>query len=173
MNDLLDILKYILPSLVVFVAVYFVLRSFLENDSKKKILEIKMANQKTITPIRIQAYERMVLFLERINPNNLILRVNRKDYNAFQLQSTLIKTIWEEYEHNMSQQLYISTQAWEIVKRTKEDIIKLINTAAANLNDDADANELAKKIIELSLDNNKPIVVPALEFIKHEVNRIF
>ena len=144
-----------------------------EIPSKLILLEIKMANQKTITPIRIQAYERMVLFLERINPNNLILRVNRKDYNAFQLQSTLIKTIREEYEHNMSQQLYISTQAWEIVKRTKEDIIKLINTAAANLNDDADANELAKKIIELSLDNNKPIVVPALEFIKHEVNRIF
>ena len=99
MNELLDILKYILPSLVVFVAVYFVLISFLENDSKKRIMEIKLANQKTITPIRLQAYERIVLFLERISPNNLILRVSRKEYNAFQLQSSLIKTIRGEFEH--------------------------------------------------------------------------
>ncbi|MCD4680495.1 MAG: hypothetical protein K8S00_08920 [Bacteroidales bacterium] len=173
MNELLDILKYILPSLVVFVAVYFVLISFLENDSKKRIMEIKLANQKTITPIRLQAYERIVLFLERISPNNLILRVSRKEYNAFQLQSSLIKTIRGEFEHNLSQQLYISTPAWEIVKKTKEDIIKLINTAAASVNDDANANELAKKIIEMNFKNNKAIVAPALEFIKKEVSHIF
>jgi len=173
MNELLDILKYILPSLVVFVAVYFVLISFLENDSKKRIMEIKLANQKTITPIRLQAYERIVLFLERISPNNLILRVSRKEYNAFQLQSSLIKTIRGEFEHNLSQQLYISTPAWEIVKKTKEDIIKLINTAAASVNDDANANELAKKIIEMNFKNNKAIVFPAIEFIKKEVTHIF
>ena len=173
MNQLLDILKYILPSLVVFGAVYFVIKSFLENDNKKRILEIKLANQKTITPLRLQAYERVVLFLERINPNSLILRISRTDFNAFQLQSNLIKTIREEFEHNLSQQLYISPQAWEMVKKSKEDIIKSINTAAANVNDDANANELAKKIIEMNVKNNKTIISPALEFIKKEVSQIY
>lgn len=173
MSEIWDILKYILPSLVVFAAVYFILKSFLDNESKKRLLEIKMANQKTITPIRLQAYERMVLFLERINPNNLLLRVNRKEYNVFQLQSALIKTIRQEYEHNLSQQLYITTQAWELVKKTKEDVIKLINTAAAALQDDAEASDLAKKIIEMSLENNRPVVYDAIELIKKEVNRIF
>jgi len=173
MNELLDILKYILPSLVVFGTVYFVLKSFLDNDSKKRILEIKMANQNTITPIRLQAYERLVLFLERINPNSLILRESRKEFNVFQLQSILIKTIREEFEHNLSQQLYISGQSWEIVKKTKEDVIKLINTAAANISDDADSADLAKKIIEMNLVNNKPIVAPALNVLKSEVSTIF
>ncbi len=173
MNELLDILKYILPSLVVFAAVYFVIRSFLDNDSNKRTLEIKMANQSTITPIRLQAYERVVLFLERINPNSLILRVSRKEYNVFQLQSVLIKTIREEFEHNLSQQIYISNKSWEVVKKTKEDIIKLINTAAASINDDADSADLATKIIEMNLINNKPIVTPALELLKSEVSRIF
>ena len=111
--------------------------------------------------------------MKRINPNNLIIRINRKEYNAFQLQSALIKTIRAEFEHNLSQQLYISSQAWEIIKRTKEDVIKLINTAAASVKDNTDSGELAKKIIEMNLDNNRPIVSNAIEFIKSEVSRIF
>jgi hypothetical protein len=103
----------------------------------------------------------------------LILRVNRKGYNAFQLQSVLIKTIREEFEHNLSQQIYISGQSWEIVKKTKEDVIKLINTAAASISDDADSADLAKKIIEMNLNNNKPVITNAVEILKREVNTIF
>jgi len=173
MYEVLDILKYILPSLVVFVAVYYVMKSFLDHEKEKRLEELKKDSRNTITPLRLQAYERSVLFLERVNPNNLILRVSRSNYNAFQLQSILIKTIREEFEHNLSQQLYISSQAWEAVKTTKEEIIKLINTAAANTKDDASAADLAKNILELNIRNDKPIVASALEILKKEVSHIF
>jgi hypothetical protein len=172
MNDLLEILKYILPSLVVLASAYYLLKLFLENDQKKRDSDIKMAGYKILTPIRLQAYERLVLFLERISPESLIMRVHKPELSALQLQTTLILNIREEFEHNLSQQVYITSQAWELLRTAKEDMIKLVNTAAAKLNDNATAMELSQKIFELSL-GDKIITKKALEFIKNEIRQVF
>jgi hypothetical protein len=172
MNDLLEILKYILPSLVVLAAAYYLLKLFLDNEQKKRTTDIKMAGYKIVTPIRMQAYERLVLFLERISPESLVMRVHNPELSALQLQTTLILTIREEFEHNLSQQVYVTSQAWELVRNAKEDMIKLVNTAAAKLNDTATALDLSQKIFELSL-GDKIITKSALEFIKNEIRQIF
>ena len=172
MNNLLEILKYVLPSLVVFGTSYYLIKLFLENEQKKKLIDIKLAGHKIITPIRLQAYERIVLFLERISPESLIMRLHKPGLSALKFQTMLILAIREEIEHNLSQQVYVSSNAWEMVKNTKEDMIKLINTAAAKLNDNASSTDLSQKIFELSVGENS-ITKPALEYIKNEIRQLF
>ncbi|MGD0710151.1 MAG: hypothetical protein ABR968_03145 [Bacteroidales bacterium] len=172
MNDFLEILKYILPSLVVFAAAYYLIKLFLDNEQKKRTTDIKMAGYKIITPIRLQAYERLVLFLERISPESLVMRIHKPELTGLQLQTQLIIAIREEFEHNLSQQVYISSQAWEMIKNAKEDMVKLINTAAARLTDKASATDLSQKIFELAL-SDKLVARTALEFLKNEIRVVF
>jgi len=172
MNDFLEILKYILPSLVVFAAAYYLIKLFLDNEQKKRTVDIKMAGYNIITPIRLQAYERLVLFLERISPESLIMRIHQPELRGLQLQTKLILAIREEFEHNLSQQVYISSQAWDMIKNAKEDMVKLINTAAAKLSDKASATDLSQKIFELSL-SDKLLVRSAVEFLKNEIRLVF
>ena len=113
MSEFLEILKYTLPSLVVFIAAFFVMKKFLDNEYRKLLFELKRGNLKTITPIRLQAYERSILFLERINMENMIKRVNKADMKADQLQMALITSIRREDEHILSQQIYMSDDAWD------------------------------------------------------------
>ncbi|MFZ4741088.1 MAG: hypothetical protein ACOYMA_14985 [Bacteroidia bacterium] len=177
MSEILEILKYILPSIVVFAAAYFILKQFLENDSRKRLLEMKMnnraGNQQFVTPIRLQAYERIVLFLERISPNSLVLRVSEPNMNVMQLQSAMIMAIRLEYEHNLSQQLYISSKSWQIVKNAKEDLINVISNVAANIDKTADSSELAKAIFELTASIEKLPIEIAIEILKDEIQDLF
>ncbi len=177
MNEILEILKYILPSLVVFATAYYIFKQFLENDNKKRLLEMKMNNradnQQFVTPIRLQAYERIVLFLERISPNSLVLRVSEPNMNVMQLQSAMIMAIRLEYEHNLSQQLYISSKSWQIVKNAKEDLINIISSVAANIDKTADSSELAKAIFELTASVEKLPIEIAIEILKDEIQDQF
>ena len=125
-------------------------------------------------PLKLQAYERLVVYLERINPNTMVVRVNRNGMNAQQLHMELIKTIKTEYEHNLSQQIYVGYGSWELVKTAKEELIKLINISSSKVSHDAPSNELAMMILNIAanLDKKLPNEV-ALEYIKKEVSQIF
>ncbi len=171
--EIFDILKYILPSLIVFGVTYFLIRSFLQNEQKKLLLDIKLAGEKVITPIRLQAYERIVMYLERISPNNLILRTNKPGMTALQLKTALIAVIRDEFEHNLSQQIYISIKAWEYVKNAKEEMIKLINTTSGNMEKDKTGADLATKLFEHIIHKKRLPVDVAIEFVKTEINQRF
>ncbi len=184
MKELAELLKYITPSIVVLVAAYMIIRGFLKNEEKrrtdelkneekKRLLEISHKNQKYITPLRLQAYERIILLLERISPLSMLLRENLPGVTASQMQNKLLKAIREEFEHNLSQQLYISHKAWNLVKDAKEEITQLINTASHQLDDKAGSDELNKKIIELTVEKGKLQNEIALEFLKTEIQKIF
>lgn len=174
MNALVEILKIILPAGAVFVAVYFLVQRFLDNDQKRREFELKKSTQAAITPLKIQAYERIVIFLERIHPNSLVIRVNKHGITAQQLQKELVTTIKTEYEHNLSQQIYVSYNAWELVKTAKEEIIKLINISASKVAADANGSDLAIMILNITanVDKKLPNEV-ALEFVKKEVAQTF
>ncbi len=173
MGEFLDILKYILPSLIVLAASYLILHTFLKGEHKKALTDLKLARQKTITPIRLQAYERMTLFLERISPQTLVMRVHDPKTSASQLQMTLLKTIRQEYEHNLSQQVYISDELWEEIKTAKEEMIKLVNTAMGKLNDNASSTELSQLIINMSVTGKKEPAKKALSILKKETRQLF
>lgn len=174
MEGFLEILKIILPAAAVFFAAFLIVKRFLENDEKRRDNELKKGNQAMITPLRLQAYERIIIFLERANPNTLVVRVNKHGMSAHQLHIELVKTIKSEYEHNLSQQIYVSYGAWELVKTTKEEIIKLINISSTKVPHDNASNDLAMMILNITanLDKKLPNDV-AIEYIKKEVNQIF
>ena len=147
----LDLAKIVLPALMVFLTAFFVLKSYLENEQKKKELDSRFEQKRFSLPIRLQAYERLALFLERINPESIVLRMNQVGMSSKELQALLLQTIRMEFEHNLSQQVYISNQAWDMVKNAKEDVIRLINTAGVSMQPNATAIDLSTAIFEESL----------------------
>ncbi|MBN2519659.1 MAG: hypothetical protein JXB17_04075 [Bacteroidales bacterium] len=169
--EILEVLKYTLPALIVFLTAYFIIHSFVKNDQERRRNEIRMLNQKTITPIRLQAYERIVLFLERISPESLIMRLNDPKIPSGQLQSDLLSAIRAEFEHNLSQQIYISNHAWEVVKSAKSNVIKIINSAADKIKPDSPSFELSKAILESMMEVNKSPNMVAIEFLKREMEQ--
>ncbi|HNW91104.1 MAG TPA: hypothetical protein PKN48_15700 [Bacteroidales bacterium] len=173
MEDFLDILKYTLPSGIVFATAFFILRAFLQNGTHKKLLELKLTNQNVITPVRLQAYERVILLLERISPSSLILRVASPGMSANQLQAALVQNVREEFEHNLSQQIYISSTAWDMTRNAKEEMIKLVNLASTRLNDNASATDLGSIILELAMTQDKLPVNNAIDYIKKEVRQLY
>lgn len=174
MEALVEILKILLPAAVVFLATFFLVNRFLDNDQKRREHELKKSAQALFTPLKLQAYERVVIFLERIDPNSLVVRVNKHGMNAHQLHQELIKAIKSEYEHNLSQQIYVSYGAWELVKNAKEEIIKAINISSTKVAHDTSSNELAMMILNLvaNLDKKMPNQI-ALEYIKKEIAQAF
>lgn len=169
MNVILEILKYVLPAGIVLVTAYFLIKSFLDHENRKRELEIKGQNQKMLTPVRLQAYERMVLFLERVKPELLLLRLQVPGQTSAQLHKDLLSLIRAEYEHNLSQQIYMSSRAWGYIKNAKENTIKLINTSAERIKPDSASVELASSIIENSMKFEQSPVQLAVDFLKEEI----
>ncbi|MDQ3394398.1 MAG: hypothetical protein M3512_09850, partial [Bacteroidota bacterium] len=118
-----EFLKFLVPALLVLYAMYLTVKAFIQKDLEQQVLNIKMKNQEVLLPIRLQAFERMALFLERITPNNLVLRLNDGSYSAKQFQQVLLSEIREEYYHNLSQQVYMADESWDLVKNAMEEII--------------------------------------------------
>jgi len=166
------LIKIVFVFTLVFCGVLFLLKYYF--SGKKEPLNPSAGNaQKIILPLRLQAYERIVLFLERINPSVLVMRLNRPELSATELQSLLLKTIRDEFEYNLSQQLYISLSSWEMIRNAKEETIRLINTTAGKMNEHAASADLVRAILEASLEKEKLPVSVALEEVKKEIQRLF
>ena len=131
-----------------------------------------MQNSRTITPIRLQAYERVVLFLERISLESLLVRTNTPGMSAAQLHTALLSTIRSEFEHNLSQQIYMTQQAWEVVKNARSNTIKLINTEFEKAPPTATGLEFSRLLLEKVMEMEKESTKTAIEYIKNEVARM-
>jgi hypothetical protein len=173
MTDFFEILKYTLPAIIVFLATWVLIANYSQREKDKRKMELATKNQKTITPIRLQAYERVILFLERINPESMIMRLNRQGVTCRQLQTEMISNIRAEFEHNLSQQVYMSSQAWELVKSARSNLIKIINNCAEKVNPDSPSINLSKSILEFMMEMEKSPINVAIEYIKKEVKTYF
>jgi len=173
METISELLKYTVPSLVVLAAAYYLLKMFLDSEAAKSQVQMRLDAQKISMPVRMQAYERLVLLLERIEPAGLLLRTNMQGLSAVQFQSALVQAIRSEYDHNLSQQLYISTKAWEMVRNVREETIKRINTAAMKLTPEASAADLASLILINDMDAGQSVIKGALDFLKSEARLNF
>ena len=173
MNDLLEILKYTLPSLIVFLTAFLLIRMNLLNEEKKRRHEMSREKKENILPLRLQAYERLILFLERISPESLVMRVGVQDLNVRQTLNELINSIRTEFEHNLVQQTYISSQAWEKVKLARNNVIKLVTESAKELKPTNNGMLLSKQILENAGEMETSPVAPAIEYLKKEVRELF
>ena len=153
-----------------------VVKTYFDNQQKAQMLQMKIDEHKeslkVVTPIRLQAYERMALYLERISPNSLILSTFRPGMDIKALQTAMKKRIRDEWEHNLSQQVYLTTESWNRIREAKEEMINLINGSAVKLADDADPTSLAGAIFE-SVAKSKIPTDEAIEFMKNEIQERF
>lgn len=172
MEILSDILKITIPALIVFLTAWLVLRSMMKNDQEKRRQELILQGSRTVTPIRLQAYERIVLFLERISLESLLVRVSSPGATAAQLHSALLSTIRSEFEHNLSQQIYMSPQAWEVVRNARSNLIKIINSTYEKMQPQATGMELSKSLLESVMEMDVEPTRAAIDFIKAEVGRM-
>ncbi|MCA4899566.1 MAG: hypothetical protein ACK514_17695 [Bacteroidota bacterium] len=173
MNIALELIKVIVPASLVLYAVYLMVRSFIQREIELKKLDVRGRSIDTILPSRLQAYERMTLFLERISPQNLLIRLNNPAFSAKDFQKVLLDEIRSEYNHNASQQVYMSEEVWSQIKNAKEDLIILINEAASRLMPDAKSIDLSKKIFEMAMEKKVDLVSLALSELKKEIQQVF
>jgi hypothetical protein len=167
-----DILLVTIPALLVLITAYFAIRQSFKNEQDKRRNELALANSKTITPIRLQAYERLTLFLERISVESLIMRTSKAGLDTKTLQAALLATIRAEFDHNLSQQIYVSPQLWEILKNAKTNTIKLINTSAEKLPPKASGSDFSKYLLESVMEMDKEPTKVAIDYLKSEVARM-
>lgn len=177
-SDLLEMLKYVIPSIITLGGVYIVIRTFVDDENQRRNQELNKTllfeQRKVSLPLRLQAYERIIVLLERIHPFSLMPRVYAPNMLVGEFQLELIKSIRIEYEYNLSQQMYINDEAWQMVATAKEETIKLINTFASQMPDDADGSELSKAIFNYYMQTTQAVPVQiAINFVKDDVKNLF
>jgi hypothetical protein len=170
---LLNTCEIILAVLAGGAIAYFILTKHLQHEQAKDKLALDKAKLDIIMPARMQAYERVILFLERTQPENLVRRVLKNNISARAFQAELAATIRGEYEHNISQQIYISLTSWAMVKTATEETVRLVNVAGSKVPLNASATELGEKIIEITSQIGKFPTHMAIEHIKKEFAQYF
>lgn len=170
---LLEILKITIPGLIVFFTAYFLIKITLQKENENRRAQIVLQNQKVITPIRLQAYERVILFLERISPNSVIMRLQTPNMTVQQLHKEVLIVIRSEFEHNLSQQLYLSIDAWEMIRNAKEKTIKLVNSCLEDLDPNDNAMKLSQAVLEKLIEIQTPPSQEAINFLKKEISTLY
>lgn len=167
-----DVLLYFIPAALILGGMYITLKKFLDRDRQIRLMELKKGMQKESLPLKLQAIERMVLFLERISPDTLLPRLHRGGISSGQLHSDLLSTIRAEYEHNLTQQVYLSNDVWDEVKKAKEDLLRIINTAASETGQQATGVHLSSKIFDIMLKEENYPHLAAIDSLKREARQL-
>ncbi|MCB0491175.1 MAG: hypothetical protein KDC93_02045 [Cyclobacteriaceae bacterium] len=173
MDALIEFGKILIPASVVLYAVYLMVRAFISKELEMKRLEVRGRSIETLLPTRLQAYERMTLFLERISPQNLLVRLNNPAYTAQDFQKILLDEIRNEYNHNVSQQVYMSEQLWDMIRNAKEDLVIQINESAGVMKEGATGIDLARQIFQSAIDKKVEPINHAMSELKKEIQQIF
>jgi len=166
------VLFSLIPAITIAVAFYFSLKKVSEEVTKGKLISLKAENNKIITPIRFQAYERIILLLERLTPSSIIFRITKANMTSQELHTALLEDIRSEFEHNLSQQLYISKEAWAQIKTAREELVRIINTSASEIPAEASSQELATKIFAIFVDESSTFQ-HAKNTLKQEIQELF
>lgn len=150
MEIVLDIIKVTLPALIVFLTVYYLFKNYIEGQLRLKAMELKEKQAQVGIPLKFQAYERLSLFCERISIPNLLMRLPAGEMNNAQYQVALLLSIQQEYEHNITQQVYVSDQLWNIIKAAKDDAVNFVSIVADKVDAKGPAEEIKNALINLS-----------------------
>lgn len=143
-----QLIAFAAGGIITVVVAYFLVKNDIQNYFRFKTLEQHKENKSALLPLRLQAYERMIIFLERINPANFLVRLHQQGIGVSTLQALVLEEIKAEYQHNIAQQLYIDPVSWRVVRKLKDDTIAMVNNVAQNLPAEATGVELSKKILQ-------------------------
>jgi hypothetical protein len=171
MTQILSYVAYLLPAIVVGLIAYYFFKGHTANEEGRRRYLIQKEAQNKILPMRLQAYERITLFLERIDPNKILIRVKPFADEAQKYEELLIKNIEQEFEHNLTQQIYLSSECWNLVNAAKNATIHIIRQGAMH-----EKGGTADTMREWLLRNFMEEVTPsqkALVYVRKEVSELF
>lgn len=170
----LDILLLgFVPAVIVATISYFLIDRFLKSENERHIMDVKRENVKHTTPIRLQAYERLTLLTERIDPVKVVNRVIKPGMIAKDIKQLAIAEVKNEFNHNITQQIYVSGKTWEDVTNARDMSLKIITVAATQVPDNSDATTFSKKLLFVIDDLEDNSIEKALGTIRQEVRKIF
>ena len=174
---MLETIALLLIVLVCLAIVLYQARLFSKkNDLKDTILlqsEILKERQNYFLPHRMEAYQRAILYLERIHPTSLVLRLNQPGVSAKAMEGLLLKTIRDEYDHNVAQQLFISNASWTLLKSAKEETVRLVGLIGDQMNVEATSHEFASALISKTAEIKSLPSEIAIEALKSDFQKIF
>lgn len=170
-QQLVSLLMFIIPALITGAIAYLFFREHVENENKRRDFLIQKELQKESFPMRLQAYERLSLFLERTKPTKLLTRVNPISSNKESYESLLVSTIEQEFDHNLAQQIYVSDKCWNITVTAKNATIQMIRKAT--LSDKVDTADKLREVILTDMMDKRAPSDAALSFIKDEVSNLW
>jgi hypothetical protein len=170
---LLDILKFTLAGIGTVYAAFYLIKPYLDKSESLQLMELKKTISNQTLPLRLQAYERIVLFVERVNPANMLVRLNSPGISAAELHSIVVSEIRNEFQHNITQQIYVSTRAWTVITRVKDDTLSVVTNAVKALPETATGLELSKTILaHLSHLEDNPYDI-ALKIVREDMEGLF
>jgi hypothetical protein len=169
--DILGLLLYCIPALVTGAIAFLFFKEHIESENNRREFLIKKDLQKDSLPMRLQAYERLSLFLERIKPAKLLVRVTPTSSNKEDYESLLIANIEQEFDHNLAQQIYVTDNCWSISSTAKNATIQMIRKAT--LSDTVDSADKLREVILTNMIDERAPSDAALSFIKEEVSQIW
>ncbi|WP_075603600.1 DUF7935 family protein [Saccharicrinis aurantiacus] len=173
METFLDIINWLLPSLIVLIVTLVLVRWFLKAETQRRKQEFLLMRNKDLLPIKMSAYERVTLFLERISAESIVMREQSKAVTSKDFQSVLLGSIRTEYEHNMAMQVHISPDTWHLVKNAKEEMIRTINISATMVEPEHSSMGLAKTILEQFPNTTSYHFKKALDGLKADVQTFY
>lgn len=169
---MIEILKIVLPALLVLLTAYLLIDKLLRNEEKRRNFEIRKKNNSIVTPVRLRAYERLMLVLERTSPNAIVVNTIKSGMTSFELHTQLIEGIRNEFSHNSAQQIYVSNELWNAVYMAQESLIQLINGCASKVQPDQEATQLAEIIIQVYSSAEQTPTEIASKLLKKEVSML-
>lgn len=169
---MLEILKYCIPAICVLLATWLVMYKFYKSETEKRLWELKRLSQKEISPLRMRAYERLALLLERTTPEHMLVDINLAEMTPLQVQAQLMHTIRQEFDHNLSQQIYVSDEVWNLIENAKQQTVAFVNSIAQQLPANSTALDYAKTLITAYRTNGDTPNEIALQALKDEVKKL-
>ena len=169
-NILWYLLIVCIPAILVFIICYMLIKQFLDAQQKIQLLKIQQQNSDKTLNLRLQAYERLTLLFERIEISSLIYRIKTSQMSSGTLQAALMVAIQQEFEHNVSQQIYVSEKLWEFLKLTKQEMFNQLDQVMIEIGYSEDLNTYSDALImHFAKQKEKELTRRALHGIKQEV----
>jgi hypothetical protein len=169
---MIEILKYAIPAFCVLLATWITMHKFYKSEADKRLWELKRLSQKEISPLRMRAYERLALLLERTMPEHMLIDLNLAEMTPVQLQAHLMHTIRQEYDHNLSQQIYVSDQVWQLIENAKQQTVAFVNSIAQQMPAQSNALDYAKTLITAYRSNGDTPNDIALQALRNEARAL-
>lgn len=167
-EKIFEVLLYAVPSLITGMIAYYFFKEHTKNEDGRRRFLLHKDMQVNAMPLRLQAYERMALFLERISPTKLVVRVRPNSSNKEDYESLLVASIEQEFEHNLSQQIYVSDECWNIINAAKNATIQLIRKAC--LLEKTNTSDKLREVLLTEMMEKRAPSDAALSYIKNEVS---